>query len=515
MSSVAKAELTELTWRSQFGGAVLALIIVGEINFWSDPVKNQTDPIANISQWSNIVGAVLTACGSLYLLLAKYLKTAEREATMPYLTADAPCHCNCHHHDGHDSLRHDSLSDNLHPDMVEIPRSPLSDRAVTDPPFHSPLARADTTPVHPSGPLRIDTFPDDPSARLGLGIHTLDSNASTTPTTTTNKNDVTRALMKLANSFGNPSEDRFNDNKFRHGKATGFPTIPGEDNRNRMLNQIKQQWGELTDEDEIAGAAGAGLTPRGRRSRANSFNSVYRSPSAARTPSPHPPTRSQTAGPVAAPAYLGLPRTHSPESTSESIFPSRPSAEMDPPRSPIGEGRWEGRAPEHQPKSQGTMVTLHEGTLAEGGPVSPAIVLVVEEEAVVEEPEGVDVMGEMVMGEVVVMQSVEVRQGGGVRRSEGGLQLAVPVQTTPPPTGYSPTAQLPATPPPAASQLAAPPPATPPPATPPPATPPPATPPPATPPLAGPLTATPPPATPPAGPSTATPAPAGKNNNPP
>lgn len=34
-----------------FGGAVLALIVVGEINFWSHPIEYQTEPIANIGEY--------------------------------------------------------------------------------------------------------------------------------------------------------------------------------------------------------------------------------------------------------------------------------------------------------------------------------------------------------------------------------------------------------------------------------------------------------------------------------
>ena len=36
-----------------FGGAVLALIVVGELNFWSRPVEYQIEQIANISKHHN------------------------------------------------------------------------------------------------------------------------------------------------------------------------------------------------------------------------------------------------------------------------------------------------------------------------------------------------------------------------------------------------------------------------------------------------------------------------------
>jgi hypothetical protein len=31
-----------------FGAAVLAILIIGERNFWSEPIKYQTEPIASI-----------------------------------------------------------------------------------------------------------------------------------------------------------------------------------------------------------------------------------------------------------------------------------------------------------------------------------------------------------------------------------------------------------------------------------------------------------------------------------
>ncbi|KAJ4305950.1 hypothetical protein N0V88_000740 [Collariella sp. IMI 366227] len=68
-----------------FGGAVLALIIVGEMNFWSGPVRHQTEPMANVGQWGPIVASVFAACGSLYLLLAKDIQTLESEVTKAFI----------------------------------------------------------------------------------------------------------------------------------------------------------------------------------------------------------------------------------------------------------------------------------------------------------------------------------------------------------------------------------------------------------------------------------------------
>ncbi|KAL6798412.1 hypothetical protein J3E68DRAFT_399725 [Trichoderma sp. SZMC 28012] len=53
------------------GCAAVAIIIVGEINFFSNPVNYQAEPLAAIGQWSTLVGTGLAALGSLYILLAR------------------------------------------------------------------------------------------------------------------------------------------------------------------------------------------------------------------------------------------------------------------------------------------------------------------------------------------------------------------------------------------------------------------------------------------------------------
>jgi hypothetical protein len=262
--------------------------------------------------------------------LVKYLEKVEEEGSMSDDLSH--CHCTCH---GHGSIRPHSISD-------------VSETAETSrpPPVMMPEAdvRAyghETAAPYMLSPTRTETYPDSVDAMRGLGIHAVDTSSSSAG----NGSGVTKALMKIATSLGTTSSDRFDDHAFRQGKVTGFPEIPGELNRNIRLNQIKQQWGEPNTDIED------GLIPRGRRSRANSFTgSISRANSIGpRARSPQPPPRSPTNGPGT--SILGLPTTHSPESTSEAIFPSRPSAEGD------------------KPRSQGTVVTLHEG------PNSPAIVL--------------------------------------------------------------------------------------------------------------------------------------------
>jgi hypothetical protein len=271
----------------------------------------------------------------LYMLVSAYLKKAEEAESIVH--PEGSCNCPCH---GHDSSRPGSLSD--HPETREVPRSPTS--GVTG--VEVSVARHDTLPSHVLSPTRTDTYPDVDEEARGLGIQPVTSNA----TIGGSRHEVTKTLLRIANSLGTPSPDRFDDSAFRHGKATGFPEVPGEGNRNSKLPQIKQQWGELNPDDDD------GLTPRGRRSRANSFNggSISRANSIgprAQSTQPPPQRPQQPTDPGSSASFLGLPTTHSPESTSESVFPNRPSVELE------------------KTKSQSTVVTLHQG------PGSPAIVL--------------------------------------------------------------------------------------------------------------------------------------------
>lgn len=52
-----------------FGAVGLALLVVGERNFHSDPLMYQIEPLSGVGQWSSIVTAVLAAAGSLLVPL--------------------------------------------------------------------------------------------------------------------------------------------------------------------------------------------------------------------------------------------------------------------------------------------------------------------------------------------------------------------------------------------------------------------------------------------------------------
>ncbi|KAI2695983.1 hypothetical protein DTO012A7_8046 [Penicillium roqueforti] len=62
-----------------FAAAVLAILVKGEMNFWSKQMRYQTEPIQSIGQWAPIVGTVLAVLGSLYMLLSADMEAAGQE----------------------------------------------------------------------------------------------------------------------------------------------------------------------------------------------------------------------------------------------------------------------------------------------------------------------------------------------------------------------------------------------------------------------------------------------------
>ena len=230
------------------------------------------------------------------------------------------CACPCH--------EHGSTSQDPRSDDEETEDMPQSQQPGTTP-VTATICRRDTSPSRFLAPIRTITHPDEhDSHATGLGLQMVETSSSSAG----KRPEVARILSNIAEKFGTASPDRYNDYEFKHGKATGFPEIPGEENRNSKLIQIKEQWGQHDPDGDDA------LTPRGR-SRANSFNGddaliprgrsrAHSFSSISRSHSPQPPkTPTGT-------SFLGLPMTESPKASSESVFPVQPSAELEKPNSP-------------------------------------------------------------------------------------------------------------------------------------------------------------------------------------
>ncbi|TVY82447.1 hypothetical protein LSUE1_G004250 [Lachnellula suecica] len=283
-----------------FGAAVLAILILGERNFFTNPTYYQTEPIASIGQWAPIVGAGLAVLGSLSLFLAKDLDS-EKEESRPDSSIHH-CHCNHSMQEIGGGLAHTPHAATPPNDATELHRSFTADARGTS------METVPTAATHQNNQLLRSTT------------------ASTTDAG--NRKRVATALTAIVNHLGTAAH--FDDSEFKHGKALDFPEIPGEQHRNPTLPQIREQYNQHRDSDEPS-------TPilRERHSRASftgSINSglgIERYTTSPRAASPHSPQS---------------PRSPSPYPRSSTLPVQRTSSELHNPPSPSSPALSEGGA---------------------------------------------------------------------------------------------------------------------------------------------------------------------------
>ncbi|KAL3482989.1 hypothetical protein BJX62DRAFT_250054 [Aspergillus germanicus] len=218
-----------------FAAAVLAIIILGEMNFYSAPVDYGTERISSIGQWAPIAGAAFAVIGSLYLFL-----TGDDGAN-PKTPA---CKCTCHSSEAGEPICAEGR-----------PSSASTESVATEPQIA----------IEPqiSAPGSVNTqLARSPTPDLG------------------SRRRVSRVLMRLGVSLSNAAHDRLHDDHFKRGPALGFPEIPGEQQRNVALPQIREQYNgniPLSRMGSNLTIASNSNSPRSSRSR---------SPSPFRTSSP-------------------------------------------------------------------------------------------------------------------------------------------------------------------------------------------------------------------------------------
>ncbi|KAL4747760.1 hypothetical protein BDW72DRAFT_7641 [Aspergillus terricola var. indicus] len=179
-----------------FAAAVLAILVLGERNFFSRPVNHGTEPIASIGQWAPIVGTGFAIFGSLYLFL-----TDDDEKP------SSPCKCTCHGGQGsgpHGTTDAAAFTSGNEPASCEV------------------VVLTSPEPVH-TRPTQDETR--DVGYRRGIG----------------------RALKRLADTISIAAHDRLTDYEFKQGPALDFPEIPAEEQRNSELPQIRDQYNQKRD----------------------------------------------------------------------------------------------------------------------------------------------------------------------------------------------------------------------------------------------------------------------------
>ncbi|GAB0138133.1 hypothetical protein EsDP_00006377 [Epichloe bromicola] len=289
-----------------FASAGLAVLIVGEVNFFSDQMRFQTEPMASIGQWGPIVGTGIATAGSLYLLLAADIEAAMRGGTS---ATDSGQACPCEHHHGLES-----------PGRRQSSRAPSSrasrskDREMADTTSHQGDHEDETLHSLPNRPSSLarefDSQEEEarPNSSRDVG-NRLKRYTSKQSTTSIPKHEVSHSeggsrlkvaatLVAIGGALGSATHDSFDLSKFRDGAALDFPEIPGEKERNVNLAHVKEIYSKRLGEDGTPVVLAS-------RSRASSFNDHRPSGHAldnlrpSRGPSPRPwQAGSRSASPV-------------------------------------------------------------------------------------------------------------------------------------------------------------------------------------------------------------------------
>ncbi|CAG7559418.1 unnamed protein product [Fusarium equiseti] len=260
-----------------FGGAGLAILIVGEINFFSPQVDYQTEPMANIGQWAPITGTAMAMVGSLYLLLARHAE----EAGDPY----KPHQCNCPHCHIDNSARQSQVSH--HGSMSSLnSRHTGPTISVTDTNLTTQLSPNLDVPS-PRSSLQRDSSID--------GHHSINH-----PARNPYRQKVEKAFFKFGDILGTPAHDFITEPQARDPSHVDLPMVPGERFRNERASAVERE----QDQHQEHGSEVASIRTRSDSFRANE--------------SPVPNVERCTSLPVTMPAAA--------ITRSRSATPSRPRA---------------------------------------------------------------------------------------------------------------------------------------------------------------------------------------------
>ncbi|KAL6863503.1 hypothetical protein J3F83DRAFT_191031 [Trichoderma novae-zelandiae] len=260
-----------------FGGAGLAILIAGEINFFSSPVNYQVESLASIGQWSPIVGTGLAVIGSLYLVLAADVTAVKKEST-----PDDVCPCTCCSHHGFEP-------DNTHGLPIALSSSSSRGRGsrasedgyTTETPESTPFPEMTQTDTESAIPLhnfdRVQTTQTSASnqASVTMQRHTSSSSTVRPPSTMGfgSRRRVARVIVSVGETLGSKAHTLSDDSEFRKGHAVDWPEIPGESWRNKRLRITRALYNPRRDADGNA-------TPLPRsHSRASSYRGGARGPS--------------------------------------------------------------------------------------------------------------------------------------------------------------------------------------------------------------------------------------------
>ncbi|TID03931.1 Succinate--hydroxymethylglutarate CoA-transferase [Colletotrichum higginsianum] len=169
-----------------FAGAVVAILIIGEINFSSPQMDYHTEPMGSIGQWGTILATGMAAFGSLYIYLAGMFMADQDDA--PQEEARRSAHLT------------QKRSNEPHVEMEDYPVSPGD--------HGDPLARATS---------------DGPESDQDQGY----------------RRTISNALIKVNRFFGNKVQPSLQPDNYGNGV---WPQIPGEMERNSRVTVTMDQF---------------------------------------------------------------------------------------------------------------------------------------------------------------------------------------------------------------------------------------------------------------------------------
>ncbi|KAH6643107.1 hypothetical protein C7974DRAFT_409603 [Boeremia exigua] len=214
-----------------FGGIVLAILIVGEINFFSNQLMYMTEPMASIGQWSPIAGTCMAALGSLYVYWSKeevfVTYGDQKDLTKPMSS-----------HSGHSD------------------RPPLSRRRSSEEPCSPTQARANTEMLQRRSSERNELQPiftftgaDNESIQPEFIERLPETDQLDVPQSPGSRSSAGRGrvrdwLESTSVRLSEATHRELDTKEHKNKKAYKYPMIPGEDRVNEDFDITSKQFTE-------------------------------------------------------------------------------------------------------------------------------------------------------------------------------------------------------------------------------------------------------------------------------
>ncbi|KAJ5397885.1 hypothetical protein N7509_005998 [Penicillium cosmopolitanum] len=206
-----------------FVAAVLAILVKGEMNFFSEPVNYQTEPITSIGQWAPIVGTGLAAIGSLYVLFAATMDADESENDDQEIRLDADANADASEHNSNCT---EYTSRGNSPESLDSISPQRSSQMIDGSPSTEIVRTSTQASISPRLP-RTATNQSERSVHSG------------------GRRKVTQYLNLASMKLAAKAHDQFQDSGYHAKGLSSFPEVPGEIFRNENLPEIQRAYSPI------------------------------------------------------------------------------------------------------------------------------------------------------------------------------------------------------------------------------------------------------------------------------